>query len=591
MPSNRLEQQYLKLLAHYGETSVSVTLQELSDFLFCTKRHMRNLMLKMQECGWVDWQGEFGRGRRSTLTLLCNHNQLMSKKAETLLDRGRFNDAIDLLGKEKHLVAPMLLSKLGFSINSDHQILRVPYYRTMYNLYPGTALRRSERHLIRQIFSGLTRVKEEIGEVEGDLAHHWRQISKIKWQFYIRPAVQFHDGRPLTINDIVQSLARAQKLPLFSHIAEIRAVGKHCIEISLTGEDKNLPQLLATASALILPSDHDKADNFASLPVGTGPYQVTQNDERRLCLQAFDSYFGYRALLDQVDILMWPNLINQTSEAHISHSQMGDKAENATWLSSSLSDKEYVAGVASDLTGNPSDLFEEMFLEQGGYFLLCDSESDKWQHPEHRAWLHQTLNPYSISQELSEKIRYLWVPASSILPNWCHRMTSKESKSPFETNSAKHVLRLAFHNHHPEFPALARAMLNVLKSSHVELELIELPYEQWSQGKAENIDIWLGTINFPKPEAWHVGAWLFGSELMRKSIFGREMETLVEWHEAWRNDTISSEKLVWQVVQSAWLQPLFHHWMRLKGPANAQGIHLNNLGWFDFSSTWFEPSH
>ncbi|EAS3058905.1 peptide ABC transporter substrate-binding protein, partial [Salmonella enterica] len=40
---------------------------------------------------------------------------------------------------------------------------------------------------------------------------------------------------------------------------------------------------------------------------------------------------------------------------------------------------------------------------------------------------------------------------------------------------------------------------------------------------------------------------------------------------------------------SGWLQPLFHHWMRLKSPDRARGIHLNNLGWFDFRSTWIEP--
>ncbi|WP_260391295.1 hypothetical protein, partial [Salmonella enterica] len=30
-------------------------------------------------------------------------------------------------------------------------------------------------------------------------------------------------------------------------------------------------------------------------------------------------------------------------------------------------------------------------------------------------------------------------------------------------------------------------------------------------------------------------------------------------------------------------------WMRLKSPDRARGIHLNNLGWFDFRSTWIEP--
>ncbi|XAW89886.1 SgrR family transcriptional regulator [Vibrio sp. CDRSL-10 TSBA] len=137
MASNRLEQQYLKLLNHFGESSVSVTLQELSDCLFCTKRHMRNLLLQMQESGWIDWQGEFGRGKRSTLTLLSNKNQLLSRKAENLIDKGRFNEAIDLLGTNKHLVAPLLRSKLGFSINPDNQVSACSLLSDYVQFVPG----------------------------------------------------------------------------------------------------------------------------------------------------------------------------------------------------------------------------------------------------------------------------------------------------------------------------------------------------------------------------------------------------------------------------------------------------------------------
>lgn len=589
MASNKLEQQYFKLLHHFGETSVSVTLQELSGYLFCTKRHMRNVLIKMQECGWITWQGEFGRGKRSTLTFLINKKQLISKKAEALIDKGRFNEAMDLLGSDRYLIAPLLRSKLGLSVDSNNQVLRIPYYRTMYNLYPGTPLRRSERHLIRQIFSGLTRVKEEVGEVEGDLAHHWRQITPFIWRFYIRPAVKFHNDSLLTCDDIVTSLNRTRQLALFSHIEQVNSVGPHCVELKLCAEDDNLPQLLATAPALILPANHDKMECFAHLPIGTGPYQVIQNDERRLCLKAFDNYFGFRALLDQVDILMWTNLVEQ-SDGVIDETKLSLPTKaNATWLSSSLSDQDYIAGVASELTGGTSGLCEEMFLEQGGYFLLCDSDSNKLQQPENRAWLQKIINPYSILQELSSAIRHLWLPATSLLPNWCHPIAPTHANCPFNEATSNTVIRLAYHDHHPEFSALAQAMAKLLKRNSIDLELIELPYEQWSQGTAENIDLWLGTVNFSVPETWHVGAWLLGTPLIRRSVFGRDNDRLQHWHNQWRSGDINSEHLTWQVVHSGWLQPLFHHWMRLKGPANVQGLHLNNLGWFDFCSTWFEP--
>lgn len=113
MTSRRLEQQYLRLLNLLGAQSVSITLQELADKLCCTKRHMRTLLVQMQQAGWLIWQAEAGRGRRSYLQLLRNTHQLLIEKAEQLLDSGDFNEAIALLGEDKQLITPLLRTKLG----------------------------------------------------------------------------------------------------------------------------------------------------------------------------------------------------------------------------------------------------------------------------------------------------------------------------------------------------------------------------------------------------------------------------------------------------------------------------------------------
>ncbi|XPE43553.1 hypothetical protein ACNKHV_00385 [Shigella flexneri] len=42
-------------------------------------------------------------------------------------------------------------------------------------------MRRSEP-IARQIFSLLTRINEENGELEADIAHHWQQISPLHWR-------------------------------------------------------------------------------------------------------------------------------------------------------------------------------------------------------------------------------------------------------------------------------------------------------------------------------------------------------------------------------------------------------------------------
>lgn len=142
MTTRQTELKYRKLLQLYGDKPVSVTLQELADALFCTRRHMRSLLLQMQEAGWISWASRPGRGHRSQLHLRRTADQLLSEKAEHLLDEGLVDEAIHLLGQDKRLVAQLLRSKLGHSVRADYQRLRIPYYRTMPCLYPGTPLRR-----------------------------------------------------------------------------------------------------------------------------------------------------------------------------------------------------------------------------------------------------------------------------------------------------------------------------------------------------------------------------------------------------------------------------------------------------------------
>lgn len=595
MVSRRLEQQYLRLLNQVGVQPVEITLQELADKLCCTKRHMRTLLVQMQQASWLKWQAEPGRGRRSYLQLLRNTHQLLIEKAEELLDSGGFNEAIALLGEDKQLITPLLRAKLGYRIRDDYQALRIPYYRTMTNLYPGTPLRRSELHLVRQIFNGLTRINEENGEVTTDLAHKWRMLDPLHWRFYLRPAVQFHDGRELSSRDVVSSLMRSAALPLFSHIQKVSQHGPLSVVIELNQADPRLPLLLAHHSALILPENHAAQPDFASHPVGTGPYRVAENDNWHLQMKSFDHYFGFRGLLDEVEVLIFPDLARPPSDTPAVLSEQLNMAniQSATWLSSSISDIDYVSGKAASLTGKPSDSTQEMFLERGGYFLLCDSRSPYWHDIKQRRWLRKTLNPYHLIQRLIEPIRPFWVPAGSVLPTWFHGIDTGEECSPFSSDIATEsegmpVLTLAYHAQHPEYPMLVTEMTHILAAQGIKLDIIELDYTSWAKGEAK-ADLWLGTVNFAVPEEWNVGAWLLGSQLLRQSIAGGDDADLQSYLHDWRNQFLGSEQLIREIIANGWLQPLFHHWMRLKAPEQAQGAHLNNLGWFDFKTTWLEP--
>lgn len=91
--------------------------------------------------------------------------------------------------------------------------------------------------MVRQIFNGLTRINEENGELEPDLSHHWQAISPLHWRFYLRPAIHFHHGRELEMEDVITSLTRLIPQPLFSHITAVRSptpMSLTCISVAQT---------------------------------------------------------------------------------------------------------------------------------------------------------------------------------------------------------------------------------------------------------------------------------------------------------------------------------------------------------------------
>lgn len=85
---------------------------------------------------------------------------------------------------------------------------------------------------------------------------------------------------------------------------------------------------------------------FYSLPIGTGPYQVVRNTQTQLKIRAYDDYFGFRALIDEVNIWVLPEISEELVHAGVQ--------------------------LQSDETGKDE---LESRLEEGCYFMLFDQRS------------------------------------------------------------------------------------------------------------------------------------------------------------------------------------------------------------------------
>ena len=548
MSSARLQQQFIRLWQCCEGRSQETTLNELAEMLSCSRRHMRTLLNMMEERGWLTWEAEAGRGKRSKLAFLYTGLALQQQRAEDLLEQDRIDQLVQLVG-DKAAVRQMLVSHLGRSFRQGRHILRVLYYRPMKNLLPGSALRRSENHIARQIFSALTRVNEENGELEADIAHHWQQLSATHWRFFLRPGIHFHHGRELEMEDVIASLQRSNALPLYAHIERIVSPTAWTLDIHLTQPDSWLPWLLGQVSAVILPREWQSMENYSSMPIGTGPYAVARNNQNQLKIHAFDDYFGYRALIDEVNVWVLP--------------EIGEESNGGLTLQGTTQSEKAV----------------ESRLEEGCYYLLFDSRSPLGANAAVRQWLSYLFQPANLLYHAGEHYQGNWFPAYGLLPRW-HHARSHACEKPAGLES----VTLTYYQDHIEHRAIGGIMATLLAEHQVRLEIRELEYAEWHRGEVVS-DIWLNSANFTLPIDFSLFAWLYEVPLIRHCIPIDWEEDAGRWHAGELNPATWSQ----QLLANQTIVPLIHHWLMIQGQRSMRGVRMNTLGWFDFKSAWFAP--
>ncbi|EPC6969764.1 HTH-type transcriptional regulator SgrR, partial [Providencia stuartii] len=431
--------------------------------------------------------------------------------------------------------------------------LRIIYYRDFPNLLPGTPMRRSEIHLMSQIFNGLTHINEEKGEVENGIAHHWQAISDTEWRFYLRPSIYFHHGREMLVDDIISSLMRLRHCwPLFSHIQSVTSPLPNVIDIQLSEVDKQLPLLLGSPHAAIIPKEWESIDNFDKMPIGTGPFFVEKNLPQKLTITAFDRYFGYRALLDEVTI----------------------------WVVPELSEQMVCTTLKMDSDNKPNDSLESR-MEEGCYFLLMDQRSELSRRSDIRKWLCSFLTPINLLAHCESFYQRHWAPAYGLLLHWHHSRMLTQLPKPADLTE----LTVTFYHQHHEFYSISQIMKRVLKTQGVDLKINIVDYPEWFNGTVES-DIWLATANFFKPLEFSIFATLYEMPLLRKCLGSTLSEALSKW----RRQELHVESWCESLIDTQIFHPIFHHWLELQGQKTMRGARMNTFGWFDFKSAWFQPT-
>jgi peptide/nickel transport system substrate-binding protein len=157
--------------------------------------------------------------------------------------------------------------------------------------------------VIHSIYDALVQLGPD-GSLETVLAESVTQVDPLTWQITLRPDITFHNGEPLdaaavafSISHLLDPKTASQVAGNFQVIEEVEEVDQLTARLHLSAPAPWLPSLMAPWLALLPPVyAGDPVNQFATNPVGTGPYRFVQWDRgSRIALKRNDDYFGNSA--------------------------------------------------------------------------------------------------------------------------------------------------------------------------------------------------------------------------------------------------------------------------------------------------------
>lgn len=133
------------------------------------------------------------------------------------------------------------------------------------------------------------------------------------WTFTLRQGVKFHDGRPMTADDVVASIDRladpamgSNALSAFKGVLSkggTRKIDDHTVEFTLDAPNGNFPYYLSSDNynAIIVPADY-KGD-FEKQMIATGPFKLDQYTPKvGATFVRNPDYWGGPALVERVEL-------------------------------------------------------------------------------------------------------------------------------------------------------------------------------------------------------------------------------------------------------------------------------------------------
>lgn len=166
---------------------------------------------------------------------------------------------------------------------------------------------------------GLAAFSNDLALTEG-VADTWEQVDETTYVYTIRDGVTFHDGSPVTADDVVYSMTwhldpdnASQMAAFYSAVDSIEATGDNEVTINLKHPDAQFAYTPAHMSGFIMKREQleNNPDSYGTpdeLPLGTGPYELVEFiPGERILLEANEDYWGIKPNFEQIEFLAVPD--------------------------------------------------------------------------------------------------------------------------------------------------------------------------------------------------------------------------------------------------------------------------------------------
>ncbi|ARE83436.1 Twin-arginine translocation pathway signal [Roseovarius sp. TM1035] len=176
---------------------------------------------------------------------------------------------------------------------------------------PGTYVTRQMIFLAHTHRSYLTLIEPD-NSLGSDLATGWEATpDAMQWTFTLNPDAAFHSGKPVTAQDVIDSLnhhrgdaSTSAAKALLTDVTDITADGDHTVTISLARGNADLPWLMTDYHFAICPSNGDGTIDWQSGD-GSGPYKIDSGEFGiRWELTRHDGWHGDGAYFDKVTMIV-----------------------------------------------------------------------------------------------------------------------------------------------------------------------------------------------------------------------------------------------------------------------------------------------